>query len=101
MRGVCRVDDIRPVRTATRHRVGPWRMAAYLVASLAFCPLMLPSVVAAPTQPDGPVPGPNDRQITLAVKSYLEREHFLRRPIDDEVAGRWFDTFIEALDPMK
>ncbi|NBP81654.1 tail-specific protease, partial [bacterium] len=29
------------------------------------------------------------------------REHFLRRPIDDEVAGRWFDTFLEALDPMK
>ena len=30
-------------------------------------------------------PGPNDRQITLAVRSYLEREHFTRRPIDDEI----------------
>lgn len=51
--------------------------------------------------PGGPAPGPNDRQITLAVRSYLEREHFLRRPIDDEIAHRWFDIFIESLDPMK
>ena len=43
----------------------------------------------------------NDRQITLAVKSYLEREHFLRKPIDDEIASRWFDTFLAALDPLK
>ena len=48
-----------------------------------------------------PTPGPNDRQITLAVKSYLEREHFLRKPIDDEIAARWFDTFLGALDPLK
>ncbi len=50
---------------------------------------------------EAPVPGPNDRQITLAVKSYLEREHFLRKPIDDEIASRWFDTFLAALDPLK
>ncbi len=48
-----------------------------------------------------PKPGPNDRQITLAVKSYLEREHFLRKPIDDEIAARWFDSFLGALDPLK
>jgi carboxyl-terminal processing protease len=35
------------------------------------------------------------------VKSYLEREHFLRKPIDDEIASRWFDTFLAALDPLK
>jgi carboxyl-terminal processing protease len=60
-------------------------------------------VTAAPDVPptDSLTPGPNDRQITLAVRSYLEREHFLRRPIDDEIAHRWFDTFLESLDPMK
>ena len=46
-------------------------------------------------------PGPNDRQITLAVRSYLEREHFTRRSIDDEIAHRWFKIFLESLDPMK
>jgi carboxyl-terminal processing protease len=46
-------------------------------------------------------PGPNDRQITRAVRSFLEREHLTRRSIDDEIAGRWFRTFFEAIDPMK
>ena len=49
----------------------------------------------------GAKPGPNDRQITLAVKSYVEREHFTKHPIDDEIARRWFSIFLEALDPMK
>jgi len=66
-----------------------------------------PTAVAAPPQPAAATqqtatkPGPNDRQITLAVRSYLEREHFTRRPIDDEIARRWFGIFLEALDPMK
>lgn len=55
-----------------------------------------PTAVAAAAKP-----GPNDRQITLAVRSYLEREHFTRRPIDDEIARRWFGIFLESLDPMK
>ena len=46
-------------------------------------------------------PGPNDRQIALAVRSYLEREHFLRHPIDDDIAKRWFTIFLEGLDPWK
>jgi len=64
-----------------------------------------PTAVQAPAASQAPAtaakPGPNDRQITLAVRSYLEREHFTRRPIDDEIARRWFDIFLEALDPMK
>ena len=48
-----------------------------------------------------PKPGTNDRHIAVAVRRHLEREHFLRQPIDDAIARRWFDTFLEALDPMK
>jgi len=58
-----------------------------------------PAATAAPAAASKP--GPNDRQITLAVRSYLEREHFTRRPIDDEIARRWFKIFLESLDPMK
>ncbi|MFM8735128.1 MAG: carboxy terminal-processing peptidase [Pirellulales bacterium] len=54
---------------------------------------------AAP--PAGVKPGTNDRHIAVAVRRQLEREHFLRRPIDDEMARRWFDAFLESLDPMK
>jgi len=46
-------------------------------------------------------PGPNDRQITLAVRNLLERQHFTRRTIDDEIARRWLPTFLESLDPWK
>jgi len=48
-----------------------------------------------------PQPGPNDRHIAVAVRRHLEREHFLRQPIDDAMARRWFDAFLESLDPMK
>ena len=64
------------------------------------CILFGPKLILADER-EAPAPGPNDRQITLAVKSYLEREHFLRKPIDDEIASRWFDTFLAALDPLK
>ena len=59
------------------------------------------SAAAQPAAASAAKPGPNDRQITLAVRSYLEREHFTRRPIDDEIARRWFGIFLESLDPMK
>ena len=57
---------------------------------------------AAPVDAGGaPQPGPNDRHIAVAVRRHLEREHFLRQPIDDQMASLWFDAFLEALDPMK
>ncbi|MBU6309535.1 MAG: carboxy terminal-processing peptidase [Planctomycetes bacterium] len=45
--------------------------------------------------------GTNDRYIAVAVRRQLENEHFLRKPIDDEIARRWFSSFLESLDPMK
>lgn len=88
------------------------RLLAGLAVCLALCPprpaaAEQPPTAAAAAQPASATqqtaakPGPNDRQITLAVRSYLEREHFTRRPIDDEIARRWFGIFLEALDPMK
>jgi len=60
-----------------------------------------PAGTAAPVAAGAPQPGANDRHIAVAVRRHLEREHFLRRPIDDGIAKLWFDAFIEALDPMK
>ncbi len=60
-----------------------------------------PAVGSTAAPAAGGKPGPNDRQITLAVRSYLEREHFLRHPIDDDIAKRWFTIFLEGLDPWK
>ncbi|MFM8891988.1 MAG: PDZ domain-containing protein, partial [Planctomycetia bacterium] len=60
-----------------------------------------PGAQAPPLAAAAGKPGPNDRQIALAVRSYLEREHFLQRKIDDEIARRWFVSFLESLDPWK
>lgn len=64
-----------------------------------------PAPAAIPNQPTAPPagmkPGSNDRHIAVAVRRQLEREHFLRKSIDDEMAQRWFAAFLEALDPMK
>ena len=94
-------------RTAAAHpgRVtAPAVLGRWLLVALALLPLgrllaQDPAPAAAPAAASKP--GPNDRQITLAVKSYIEREHFTHHPIDDEIARRWFGIFLEALDPMK
>ena len=78
-------------------RVSP---ASRLFYAVVMC-ILFGSRLLLADEREAPAPGPNDRQITLAVKSYLEREHFLRKPIDDEIASRWFDTFLAALDPLK
>ena len=59
-------------------------------------------VPAQPTAPPaGTAPGGNDRYIAVAVRKHLEKEHYLKQPINDEIAQRWFTSFLEALDPWK
>ncbi|NBT14239.1 MAG: tail-specific protease, partial [Planctomycetia bacterium] len=90
--------------TRSHHRFPAWpRRIAPAVALGLLVGMASIRADQPPTAAQSPAakPGPNDRQITLAVRSYLEREHFTRRPIDDEIARRWFDIFLEALDPMK
>ena len=92
------------LRSACDGRVAPRIAALVLSTGLVLLATIRtgaeePPAAAAPQT--AAKPGPNDRQITLAVRSYLEREHFTRRSIDDEIARRWFGIFLEALDPMK
>ncbi len=76
-------------------------LAAWAALVVCLSEPMTTKVALAEPAPNVVTPGPNDRQIALAVRSYLEREHLTRRSIDDEIATRWFKMFIEALDPMK
>ncbi|MFM9058439.1 MAG: carboxy terminal-processing peptidase [Planctomycetaceae bacterium] len=64
-------------------------------------PTAAPSAQPVAAATGGPKPGANDRHIAVAVRRHLEREHYLRQPIDDAVARRWFEKFLESLDPMK
>jgi carboxyl-terminal processing protease len=84
-----------------------WPLAAVALVALTAAACTAEEPPRATLQPaiatgsGAPQPGPNDRHIAVAVRRHLEREHFLRQPIDDAMARRWFDAFLEALDPMK
>ena len=69
------------------------RMALF-IAVVAGC-----LVPAAWSDPVGP--RPQDRQITLGVRTLLLQEHLSRHPLDKEIAARWMKTFLKSLDPMK
>ena len=92
--------------TPTVRPARAWAVAALLAGisgGLACTADEPPALTKAPpaVAAGAPQPGSNDRHIAVAVRRHLEREHFLRRPIDDGIARLWFDAFIESLDPWK
>ncbi|MEX0688502.1 MAG: carboxy terminal-processing peptidase [Pirellulales bacterium] len=100
--------DLAGLRDGFSRSIGPRLrlLAVALLASVigaAACPAEEPplSATAAIARAAVPQPGPNDRHIAVAVRRHLEREHFLKQPIDDAMSRRWFDAFLESLDPMK
>src|SRR3954467_2151719 len=52
--------------------------------------------LARPTQPSQ-----NDRQITLAVATLMERYHLTGHKVNDEISERTLKSFIKDLDPLK
>ncbi len=77
------------------------------------CLTILPSIamlallavfLLVPQAPADLTPGgqqARDRYVTRAVKTLLDQQHLLRRPLDDEVSRRTLQTFLKQLDPMK
>src|SRR5215468_4873975 len=45
-------------------------------------------------------PGPNDGQIAAMTARLLERFHYLRPRFDGSVSTRFFDRYLETLDPQ-
>ena len=50
---------------------------------------------------DPTAPAPRDHRITLSVAVLLEKDHLLRRDLDDEISQRALKSFLKMLDPMK
>jgi carboxyl-terminal processing protease len=62
----------------------------------------------APPQPAPPAvvlatntvqPGPEDPQIAYIAARLLENYHFLERPLDPELSAKFYDSYINSLDP--
>src|SRR5213593_389322 len=46
------------------------------------------------------VPGPNDSNITKLAASILERGHYLRQPINDEISSKFLERYLDSLDNL-
>src|SRR5215475_4820158 len=85
--------------THTSHRLARTSRFTRLTLALACIALVAastPFVVAKPTQPNA-----NDRQITFAVATLMERDHLTGQRIDDTISKRTLKSFIKDLDPLK
>ncbi len=77
----------------------PGRSAATLgalVLSLGLMILVAGASHAAPGKPTA-----RDRQVAVAVTSFLNKDHLSHRKLDDQISQRWLHSFIESLDPRK
>jgi len=46
------------------------------------------------------LPGLNDGRISYVTARLLEEYHYSRHPLDEEMSGKFFDGYLEALDPQ-
>jgi len=47
------------------------------------------------------VPGPNDSRIAYMTALYLQNYHYLQEPLDETISARFFDQYIQMLDPRR
>ena len=57
-----------------------------------------PSVTNSPA---GLVPGPNDGRIAYVTARLLDNYHYSQKPLDPEMSKRFFDNYLETLDPRR
>jgi carboxyl-terminal processing protease len=47
-----------------------------------------------------PAPGTNDARISYVTARLLEEYHYSQHPLDEEISKKYFDGYLEALDPQ-
>ncbi len=45
------------------------------------------------------LPGPNDARIANVTAQFFEEVHYLQEPLDKTISGRFFDQYLDMLDP--
>jgi carboxyl-terminal processing protease len=60
----------------------------------------VPSLSALPTLPPTALkPGPNDARTAFIAARLLEEYHYSQRPLDGDLSAKFFDGYIDSLDP--
>lgn len=73
-----------------------------LLASIALP--FFPAVASAADATNAPaplVPGPNDGRIAYMTARLLENYHYSQQPLDVEMSKKFFDGYLESLDPRR
>ena len=90
----------------TLHRARNFSLAllipAIALAIWAGCETGQSDVPALPALPaTGLKPGPNDARIAFVAARLLENYHYLQRPLDEALSEKFFDGYIDSLDPRR
>jgi carboxyl-terminal processing protease len=72
-----------------------------LIALLALPGYFLLAGPSATNSPAPLVPGPNDGHIAYVTARLLELYHYSQQPLDAEMSKKFFDGYLEALDPNR
>jgi carboxyl-terminal processing protease len=75
-----------------------------LSVSLAVIALLGFAIVASPNDTNAPAhlsPGPNDGRIAFYTAKLLELYHYSQQPLDTEMSEKFFDGYLETLDPRR
>ncbi len=73
---------------------------AVALAIWAGCETSKSDVPALPALPPTSLkPGPNDPRIAHVAARLLEEYHYLQRPLDTELSKKFFDGYVDSLDP--
>src|SRR4051812_19750432 len=68
---------------------------------LCAVPLAFTLASAAPVTHAGKLtPGPDDATIAQVAAKVLAQGHYSQKPINEEVSSRFFDSYLDALDPV-
>lgn len=70
-----------------------------LAAAATIAVLLASAWIRAHADPQGP--SATDEQITKLVAYLIQNEHLSKHALDDEISGRFLDSFLKTLDPMK
>jgi carboxyl-terminal processing protease len=77
-------------------------VSAAILSISAGCAAPKTSPSAAATTAVPPLaPGPNDARITYRTARFLEDLHYSQQPLDKGIAAKFFDGYVESLDPRR
>ena len=75
-----------------------------IAGGIAFIALSGFVILAAPGGTNAPVrlaPGPHDGRIAYLTALLMEHFHYLQKPLDADLSAKFFDGYVESLDPSR